>query len=71
MPEHFVLVDRDEVVEGSSGSAEASDEEPAEAGHGHDVVALLQPNMIKGFYFLQARQAMEGLIRLFCSLISF
>ena len=58
MPEHFVLVDRDEVVEGSSGSSEASDEEPAEAGHGHDVVALLQ-------------QAIEGLIRLFCSLISF
>ena len=42
MPEHFVLVDRDEVVEGSSGSAEASDEEATEAGHGHDVVALLQ-----------------------------
>ena len=41
MPEHFVLVDRDEVVEGSSGSSEASHKEATEAGHGHDVVALL------------------------------
>ena len=68
MPEHFVLVDRDEVVEGSSGSAEASDEEATEAGHGHDVVALLQPNMIKGFYFLQARQAIEGADQTFLQL---